>query len=96
VAKTRAKSAPVQRERKDRRPPSRLITVAVGALIGFAFGSLMWLITGLQGGVRVWAYLAITTAMIGCGVSAAFGAAGARKRGERISPRVRLPFRRRS
>jgi hypothetical protein len=96
VAKTRAKRAPLQPERKDRRPPARLLTVAVGALIGFAFGSLMWLITGLQGGVRVWAYLAITTAMIGCGVSAAFGAAGARKRGERISPRVRLPFRRRS
>jgi uncharacterized membrane protein YczE len=95
VAKTRAKNTPAQRQRKDRRPPPRLVTVAVGALIGFVFGSLMWLITGLQGGVRVWAYLAITTAMIGCGVSAAFGAAGARKRGERISPKVRLPFRRR-
>ncbi len=96
MAKSRAKTPPAQRERKDLRPPSRLLTVAVGALIGFVFGSLMWLITGLQGGVRLWAYLAITTAMIGCGVSAAFGAAGVRKRGERISPRFRLPFRRRS
>jgi hypothetical protein len=96
VARSRATTTPARRERSDRRPPSRVVTVAVGALIGFVFGSLMWLITGLQGGVRLWAYLAITTAMIGCGVSAAFGAAGARKRGERISPRVRRPFRRRS
>ena len=56
----------------------------------------MWLIfeaAGRDSGVRGWAYLAITLAMIGGGVAAIFGASAARKRGERSAPR--LPYRRR-
>jgi hypothetical protein len=41
------------------------------------------------------AYLVLSTAMIGCGVAAIFGANEVRRRGERVTPRVRLPFRRR-
>jgi hypothetical protein len=72
------------------------MVVLVGCVIGFVWGTLMWLITGMDGGARVWGYLAITMAMIGGGVAAVFGAWGVRRRGERITPKVRLPFRRRS
>ena len=53
----------------------------------------MWLIfevTGRRRGARGWAYLALTTAMIGGGVAAFFGANAARRRGERMGPRLRL------
>jgi hypothetical protein len=78
-----------------RRIPSRLVTIGAGALIGLAWGSLMWALVGRDSGGRGWAYLAITMAMIGCGVAAIFGAQAARKRGERISPKIKTPFRRR-
>ena len=67
-----------------------------GVVLGAAWGSVMWLIfeaAGRDSGVRGWAYLAITLAMIGGGVAAIFGASAARKRGERVGPR--LPYRRR-
>ncbi len=71
------------------RPVNRWAVIGLGALFGFAFGTLMWVITGLKGDWHVWLYLALTTAMLGCGVAAAFGASTVRKRGERVSPRLR-------
>ena len=67
---------------------SRLKWVGGGFVLGFLWGSLMWLITGMQGGAMLWFYLSITMAMIGAGIAAIFGAMNARKRGERISPRM--------
>ncbi len=67
---------------------NRLRMVLIGFMLGLAWGSLMWVITGGEGGWKVWLYIALTTAMIGAGVAAVFGAMGARKRGERISPRI--------
>jgi fatty acid desaturase len=78
-----------------RRPPPRIAIILTGVLIGLAWGSLMWALVGRDSGARGWAYLAITMAMIGGGVAGIFGAVSARRRGERISPRVRTPFRRR-
>lgn len=78
------------------RLPSRVLVLATGVLLGLAWGSVMWLIFELAGrdsGVRGWAYLAVTMAMIGGGVAAVFGASSARKRGERVAPK--LPYRRR-
>jgi hypothetical protein len=78
------------------RVPSRVLVLATGAVLGLAWGSVMWLIfeaAGRDSGVRGWAYLAVTMAMIGGGVAAIFGANAARKRGERIAPK--LPYRRR-
>jgi hypothetical protein len=72
------------------------MTLLTGAGLGAAWATVLWLIFELAGrdsGLRGWAYLAITLAMIGAGVAALFGANAARKRGERISPR--LPYRRR-
>ena len=68
---------------------NRLAVIGMGAALGFAFGTLMWVITGLKGDWRVWLYLAITTAMLGGGISAAFGAQAVRRRGERVGPRLR-------
>ncbi len=76
----------------DLRLPPRVVTISVGALIGLGWGSVMWAILGRDSGGRGWAYLAITMAMIGCGVAAIFGAQAARKRGERVSPKVKVPF----
>jgi hypothetical protein len=79
-----------------RRLPPRVAILLTGAALGLGWGSVLWLIFELAGrdsGARGWAYLAITTAMIGAGVAAIFGANAARKRGERISPRP--PYRRR-
>ena len=76
--------------------PSRVLVLATGAVLGLAWGSVMWLIfeaAGRDSGVRGWAYLAVTMAMIGGGVAAIFGANAARKRGKRIAPK--LPYRRR-
>jgi hypothetical protein len=70
-------------------PVNRWKIIGAGVLMGFLFGSLMWLVTGAEGGWRIWAYLAITTAMLGAGVSAAFGASAVRKRGERVTPSFR-------
>jgi hypothetical protein len=66
----------------------RAIKVLVGALIGLVWGTVMWLILGQDGGGRGWIYVAMTTAMIGSGVAAFFGAFEARKRGERIGPKI--------
>jgi hypothetical protein len=88
----------VARDASDRpaeRPPSRIRQVAVGALIGVAWGAVMWSIVGRDSGGRGLAYIAISMGMIGCGVAAIFGAGAARRRGERVSPRVKVPFRRR-
>ena len=77
--------------------PSRMVVLLTGAVLGLAWGSVLWIIfeaAGRESGVRGWAYLAVTTAMIGGGVAAIFGANAARKRGERVSPR--LPYRKRS
>jgi hypothetical protein len=75
---------------------SRIAIVLTGAVIGAIWGTIMWAITELAGqdnGVRGWAYLTFTIAMLGAGVAAFFGATGAARRGERIGPR--LPFGRR-
>jgi hypothetical protein len=77
-------------------PPSRMATLAAGVVLGAVWGSVMWLIfelAGRESGARGWAYLAISMAMIGGGVAAIFGAGAARRRGERVTPR--LPFGRR-
>jgi len=77
-------------------PPSRMAVLATGVVLGAVWGSLMWLIfelAGRESGPRGWAYLALTMAMIGGGVAAIFGAGSARRRGERVAPR--LPFGRR-
>jgi hypothetical protein len=84
----------VSRATPERRLPPRFATIVVGAAIGIAWGTLMWALVGRDAGGRGWAYIAITMAMIGGGVAGIFGAAAARRQGERISPRVRLPFRR--
>jgi hypothetical protein len=75
-----------------RKPLPRPVQLALGIALGFAWGTVMWLITGAQHGLRLWLYLAISMAMIGGGVAAFFGVFGAARRGERISPR--LPWRR--
>ena len=75
------------------RPPSRIRTVLAGVGLGAVWGSVMWLIfeaTGQGTGAIGWLYLAFSTAMIGGGVAAFFGATGARQRGERLGPRLRL------
>jgi hypothetical protein len=75
------------------RPPSRILTVLTGVGLGAAWGSVMWIIfeaTGQATGARGWLYLVLSTAMIGGGVAAFFGATGARRRGERLGPRLRL------
>ncbi|MFM8829258.1 MAG: hypothetical protein ACKORG_08415 [Actinomycetota bacterium] len=76
------------RVREKRADGRRFRIIGLGMLIGLAWGTIMWAITGAQGGATVWFYLALTMAMIGGGVAAIFGAMNARKRGERISPRV--------
>ena len=69
------------------------MTLALGLVLGFAWGSLMWGLTTLFGqdtdGVRGWLYIASSMAMIGGGIAAVFGARGARGRGERIGTRFR-------
>jgi hypothetical protein len=67
---------------------SRLKAIGVGVLLGFAWGTVMWAILSREGGVRLWLYFAITTAMIGGGAAGIFGAVGARRRGEKVTPKV--------
>jgi hypothetical protein len=77
-----------------RRPPARVAALGVGALLGGAWGSVMWLlfeVAGRESGARGWAYLAITMAMVGAGVAAIFGTVGAKRRGERIGPKLSKP-----
>jgi len=81
-----------RREKVDRSPPPpRVLQVGLGVLLGFGWGTLMWIIAEVAGrdsGWRGWLYVAITCAMIGGGVAAIFGATGARRRGERVMPRL--------
>jgi hypothetical protein len=76
-----------------RRPRSRWVTLALGLLLGSAWGTIMWLLATAfgqnTGGLRGWLYIALSMAMIGGGIAAVFGAAGAKKGGERVSPRFR-------
>ncbi len=69
---------------------SRVKWVGGGFVIGFLWGTVMWVIFGMPDGAKLWIYLALTGAMIGAGVAAIFGLRTARKRGERISPRMSL------
>ncbi len=96
---TEAGTLPVMASKSDeaqprRSPgPSRWLTIGVGIVLGFVWGTIMWGVMKIAGrevgGAAVWLYLAISTAMIGGGVAAVFGAGSARKRGERIGPRIR-------
>ena len=76
-----------------RRPGSRWMTIALGILLGFAWGTVMWALTTAfgqdTGGARGWLYLSLSIAMIGGGIAGIFGAIGAKKSGERVSPRFR-------
>ena len=75
------------------RQMSRFAIVLTGVALGAVWGTVMWAIfqlAGQESGVRGWAYLAITIAMLGGGVAAFFGATNAHRRGERIGPRFRL------
>ena len=78
----------MQRMKEKGGDTGRLKWVGGGFVLGFVWGTIMWLITGMQGTVSLWFYLSITMAMIGAGVAAIFGAMNARRRGERISPRL--------
>jgi hypothetical protein len=72
---------------------SRAAIVLTGAALGAAWGTVMWAVfqlAGQESGVRGWAYLTITIAMLGGGVAAIFGASNAHRRGERIGPRFRF------
>jgi hypothetical protein len=73
-------------------PQSRPAIVGVGVLIGAAWGLVMWALTTLLGqdsGGKGLAYLVVTMAMMGGGVAAIFGANAARRRGERVAPKLR-------
>ena len=69
------------------------MTIALGILLGFAWGTVMWALTTAfgqdTGGARGWLYLSLSIAMIGGGIAGIFGAIGAKKSGERVSPRFR-------
>lgn len=82
-----------EREDTSRSGPSRWLIIGVGIVLGFIWGTIMWWIVASTSGngqtVGGWLYTSISTAMIGGGVAAFFGAAGARRRGERIGPRIR-------
>ncbi len=73
------------------KPQNRVAIILTGIVLGAVWGTVMWGIAELAGrdsGLRGWAYLTITIAMLGAGVAAFFGAVSASRRGERISPRI--------
>ncbi len=73
------------------KPPNRVAIILTGIVLGAVWGTVMWGIFELAGqdsGLRGWAYLTITIAMLGAGVAAFFGAVGASRRGERVTPRL--------
>ena len=72
----------------------RFLQVFMGALLGLIWGSFLWGVTGRDTGLRGWVYIAMTCAMLGCGVAAFFGARIVRRQGERVTPRMSR-FRRR-
>jgi hypothetical protein len=88
--------APSQKPRKaaqpaPAKPPNRFLIILTGVALGAVWGTVMWGIFALAGqnsGVSGWAYLTVSIAMLGAGVAAFFGAVGATRRGERVSPRI--------
>ena len=95
--KTPPPAEPAEPARRPMTPMSRTRVVLAGVLLGALWGSFMWFafeIAGRESGFQGWAYLAFTMAMIGGGVAGVFGATGAKRGGERISPRVRRTGRR--
>jgi len=87
---------PSEKPRRSAAPPpakpvNRVAIIVTGIVLGAIWGTVMWGITELAGqdsGVRGWAYLTITIAMLGAGAAAFFGAVGATRRGERVTPRL--------
>lgn len=78
------------------RIPPRLALWFTGMGLGAVWGSIMFgifALTGQSSSLGTWLYITITTAIIGGLVATIFGAGQARRRGERISPR--MPFGRR-
>jgi len=87
-----AKRTPQPAETTRGVPQGRVMTVAIGVLLGAVWGLVMWAFTRLLGqesSVSFLLYLVVSMAMIGGGVAAIFGAGSARRRGERVSPRFR-------
>ena len=88
--------APAQKPRNAGQPapqkaPNRFLIILTGMALGAVWGTVMWGIFALAGqnsGVNGWAYLTVSIAMLGAGAAAFFGAVGATRRGERVSPRV--------
>ncbi|MFN8121285.1 MAG: hypothetical protein U0237_02525 [Thermoleophilia bacterium] len=88
MAKKTPPSAPPRRGL----PQSRVAIVGAGVLLGAVWGLVMWGLTtliGQESGVRGLLYLVVTMAMMGGGVAAIFGAGSARRRGERVTPKLR-------
>ena len=78
------------------RSTSRMRTVLIGVTLGAVWGAVMWgifTLVGQETSGRSLAYLVISTGMIGGGVAAIFGANQVRQRGERVTPKMRMPFR---
>jgi TRAP-type C4-dicarboxylate transport system permease small subunit len=90
--------APAQKPRKaaapapaPAKPPNRVLIIVTGVVLGAVWGTVMWGIFALAGqnsGLSGWAYLTVSIAMLGAGVAAFFGAVGATRRGERVTPRI--------
>lgn len=80
-------------ERRPRLPP-RLGILFTGAAIGAAWGFVIWLLAHIGGDPsgRVLVLQVVSLAMIGGGIAAIFETVNARKRGERLYPK--LPYRR--
>jgi hypothetical protein len=88
----------VAKEIKDRKDysTSRMRIVALGVVLGAVWGGVMWgifTLVGQETSGRSLAYLIISTGMIGGGVAAIFGVNQVRQRGERVTPKFRMPFR---
>ena len=63
------------------KPPNRVAIILTGIVLGAIWGTVMWGIFELSGqdsGLRGWAYLTITIAMLGAGVAAFFGSGSPR------------------
>jgi uncharacterized membrane protein len=76
--------------------PWRLRQLLLGAVIGLAWGVLLWIFGGLVNGefeLRPLILVSFASAMIGGGVASVFALFTAKERGERVFPR--LPYRRR-
>ena len=75
------------------RPQNRWLMLFAGIVLGFMWGTVMWALVTVfgqnSGGLKGWLYIAVSMGMIGGGVSAIFGAFGARGQGERVGPKIR-------